>query len=646
MSDKKNLREKNLEMFERRYPNIHVALKDYSPLSALVIDDDGNTDVSFDNQSFYQMDAKEFAEQQLEEYWKVPTRFAITPPNPSTLDTYAGPRLFNILSRSEKAGIEYQLAFADRTSFTLVVLGVGLGYHINSLVEHTECRAVCFVDVNYEFLYHSLEIYDWVELDEILEEREGLMRFVVDSNPKNLSLFVRQFIRGSNTAGLDGLTFFQHHRNAVLNEARVEVFNGLGLVISSLGFFYDETLMLKNIHKNFHEGNSKYYLRRHDRFPVDAPVFVVGSGPSLDNCLPIIKENADRAFIISAGTSLRPLVLNGIMPDIHLEQENLNVLVTVGQVSKDHDLSSILFMASSTVDPEAIAQFKNVLFYNRKSLSPFSIYFNDDETTLERPHNTVVNAAFSFVQELGFRSFYFFGVDCGATDQSKHHSKDAYQYTEGALHVDQAFSIPVTSNFGGEFFTSTGLSESLDFLEAAVTSNGSGRHYYNCSDGAFIKGVLPLLPKKINLPDVQFDKQEVLQEIFDSMPTFSKEKFEEKWDEETFRECVNGAIDLIADIIDDIEDFNDLSYQTNLNKILIFETTYVESGMARGVITMLRGTFFQIILATDYYRKRIPDKEKLLVFMEIFKDEMHAMLEDMREVALEDVGTLNEQHAA
>ena len=402
MSERQELREKNLKMFEEKFPAIYLALKDFEPISELQVDDNGNCDVVFNGQRFYEMDAKKFAENQLTKFWNSPVRFEIAKPHPESLDSYAGPALENILKRAANAGVTYHEGVINPKSFITAVLGIGLGFHLDEIVEKTDCRALVITDLNYEFLFHSLDLCDWKRLDDVLTERDGFMRIAIDSSPDILANFIRLFIRGSNTSGLDGLTFFQHQKNPVLDEARTKLFKDVNLILTSLGFFYDETLMMTNAHKNLCNGDAKYYVHPEKKFPVNAPVFVIGSGPSLDECLPIIKENADRAFIISAGTSLRPLIVNGIVPDMHLEQENLNVILTVGQVAKDYDLSKILFVAATTVDPEATAHFDSTLYYSRASLSPFSIYFDDRKTCLKSPHNTVVNASFSFVQELYF----------------------------------------------------------------------------------------------------------------------------------------------------------------------------------------------------------------------------------------------------
>jgi hypothetical protein len=646
MQDREKLRKNNLEMFKTRHPAHYQMLMKFEPRTELVFDEDGNPDVSFDGQLFYSNDAQKFAEDQLEEFWENPLRVYLSPPEPDILDDYAGKSISNMLAYGVEQELTYQHTPLDADAFTVIIMGVGLGFHIDEIIEKTNCRAVTIVDINEEFLYHSLDVYDWVKLDEVITSREGWLRFAIDKSPKILSDYMRLFVRGSNTAGLDGLTVYQHQNNPIFEQARATFFQEINLIMTSLGFFYDETLMLKNCHANFYGGESKYYKRPSEALPGDFPVFVVGSGPSLDACLPIIKANSDRAFIISAGTSLRPLVVNGITPDMHLEQENLNVNLTVSQVAADHDLSKVLYIAASTVEPKATRHFDRVIYYSRISLSPYPIYFNDKETCLEHPHNTVVNASFSFVQELGFKEFYFFGVDCGTVDATRHHSKDAYQYTEGALHVDQEFKFPVTSNFGGDFLTSFGLQESLDHLVEAISLKSRGRSYINCSDGAYISGTLPLLPEKVDLPKNPKGKEEIKDKIFEEMPTFTQEKFDERWDEESFRDYVVEICDRLIDIVEDVEDFSDTTYQIKLNQILLYEDFQndSDSDMERGVVVLLRGSVFQIMFAFDYYYKRIIETDKKEAFGDFFRDEFASMMDRLRAEAFKELGNLNEEY--
>ena len=57
----------------------------------------------------------------------------------------------------------------------------------------------------------------------------------------------------------------------------------------------------------------------------DVVAFVIGSGPSLDELLPIIEAHKDRAVIISCGTALTVLARKGIKPDFHVEIERTDL---------------------------------------------------------------------------------------------------------------------------------------------------------------------------------------------------------------------------------------------------------------------------------------------------------------------------------
>src|SRR5690606_10036454 len=51
------------------------------------------------------------------------------------------------------------------------------------------------------------------------------------------------------------------------------------------------------------------------------PVFIVGNGPSLDQCFDYLHQYKDQVVIISCGTALKALHKHGIKPDFHAELE-------------------------------------------------------------------------------------------------------------------------------------------------------------------------------------------------------------------------------------------------------------------------------------------------------------------------------------
>ena len=64
----------------------------------------------------------------------------------------------------------------------------------------------------------------------------------------------------------------------------------------------------------------KNFVLRHqtlDKKYAKLPVFVIGSGPSLDNDIPFIRKNQDKAIVVACGTAIDTLYHAGIKPDFY-----------------------------------------------------------------------------------------------------------------------------------------------------------------------------------------------------------------------------------------------------------------------------------------------------------------------------------------
>jgi hypothetical protein len=634
MNDRKELKERNLQAFKNWNVLFYEKLVDFTPLSELVFDEDGVADILFNNQYYYEGRAKEFAAEQLENYWARPQRLTMTPPLPENVDEYAGKFLSSLLTDSIEEEIEFHRNLQSPENYSAVVFGIGLGYHLNEIVEKTDCDALFLADVNLEFLYHSLEVFDWNDLYKRMEDKGGVIRYIIEPSPNIMAQNVVAFIRATNTAAVDGLIVYEHQSNPVIQEAVNKLRDDRQLILSSLGFFYDESLMITNAYKNLKSGKSVIFRNPGPTNSIDIPVFIVGSGPSLDASLPIIKENADKAIIISAGTGIRPLLFEGIVPDFHLEQENIDVELCVTELIKTHDLSSIIFLAATTVVPEISAHFDEAIFYMRSALSPYPLFSSDQRNCLGTPHNTVVNGAFSFAQDAGFRTIYLFGVDCGARDQSSHHSKNAYHFTENAVFVEQEFNIPVKGNFGGIFLTSNGLYESRELLVGAIKLGGIGRGYYNCSDGALIEHTRPLLPKNVSLPEIEDGKERFVRELYELMPVYSEAQFNASWHEEALILEINKFADEIKEQINNIEDFSVHQYITDLLRILVLEAHKTPGRIEQTIRVLMRGSIILSINTFEFYRRRVKNEGKKTTFSELGRKHLVAEIEMLRNVGI------------
>ena len=642
------LRDRNLEAFEKYQPAIHARLLDHVPVSRLEVDEDGVADTVFNDQYFYNKKTEQYVADQLRTFWQNPRRRSLKPPTPDNLgDAHFVKRtrkfLHNLLLRSTELGMEFAQRPVTEETYFLLIFGVGLGGHIDPLVERVNCHVLILVEPNLEFIYHSLEVYDWAALFERFEERNGKVKILVDSNPDSLARGIRDTLRSSNPCSVDGMHVFSHYNNAVFDQTSQFVMRDRDFILAALGSMDDEIMMIKNAHASLYPGTAQVYLRP-SASPVGLPVFVVGSGPSLDRDIPFLKKNADKAIILSCGSAIRPLLVNGIVPDFLIEVENLDVYRQIEQVAEAHDISDVTLLCSVTCERDALEFFDNIVFFMRASLSPYPIWHLSEEQTLRNCNPTVSNAGLSFAQEIGSNEIYLFGVDMGSmdTDPEVHHSKDAYYYTEGAVistyfEEDIIHTIPVPGNFGGNCHTSHGLFMARDYLSRAMKANTIGRQYFNCSNGAAIEGALAKSSRSIKLEAIDGGKRQVVEDLIERFPVYSAETFDGFWQDEVMVERMEKFIDLVREKVDAPEDFSDKKYLSDLMSILRGPLERKRFAMA----ALFRGSIFMSLLTFDYYRKRLTDRDRVRELDAIAREELHNLLDKLLEVAVRETGTLS-----
>ncbi|NQU57893.1 MAG: motility associated factor glycosyltransferase family protein [Rhodospirillales bacterium] len=635
------LKKKNLEAFEKLYPTTHAHLLKFTPMSTLVIGDDGEPDTLFNDQYFYNHKHKSYCEDQLRGYKRDPNRFSLATLNPEAFDEYAGRFLHNTLLRATEEGMIFSSKTSTKESYFIFCFGIGLAGFIDDLVKYTNCHCLVLFDQSYEFLYHSLEVYDWAALFARFKKRDGKVMIYIGNDPDTISTQTRAVVRSVNACSLDGMYAYSHYNHTLFARASTILMEDKNLIVSGLGFLDDEIIMIKHAHANLYAGKAKIYLRPPDRV-LPLPAFVIGSGPSLDRDIAHIKKLTDKAIIISCGSAIRPLMVNGIVPDFHVELENDDILPLISQVHEKFDMSSICLLTSITGDRSVLKFFKKVSFYFRGSLSPFPIFFRQTEEVLLYCNPTVANAGLSFAQEIGCREIFMFGTDMGSLNPDIHHSKDSYHYTEGAVFLDQVYTIPVPGNFGGTCYTSEGLYWAKDSLETAIKGTPRGRVYYNCANGAMIEGTIARTAKSIDLKAPEKEKEITIGEIIDSFPVYTKETFEELWQDDQVVASMHEFIDLIRNIFKKHKNFSNKRYLTNMVKLL--EGSY--GRLRTGNMLLFRGSIYMAVMCFEYYLNRLSKPSDRKKYQEIAREEMLKMLDILLDKAIEKIGNLSAKEKA
>jgi len=642
-----DLFDKNIEAFEKHNSHIAGMLKSVTAAqSKLIINEHGEYDIKFRDIRLYNQGAATWSEERMEAFDRKDGvhQLLISPPDSSNLDDESNVTGYRIIKRATESGINFLTAPNTPHCFHLVAFGIGLGLYIPALAEKTQCRHIVFVEPNIEFAYHSLFVFDWSAFFEDMDAEGRHHSFVFLNTGVQISEEIRDNIRYINPAFIDGTIFFKTYPSSIMSNALDILIRDRDTIGTGLGFLEDEIDMVRNSYNNLVKFNGRHFKQSDDI--VSVPVFIIGGGPSLDNDLEFIRNNQDRAIIISCGTAIRILLKNGITPDFQMEMENVpTVTRLMGILAKDHDLSKIKLLASSTIDPGVSAYFDEVIYYFRASLASFPIFNQGSDTLLTYATPTVSNLGLSFAQSVGCREFYLFGIDLGARDPEKHHAKDA-AYNQGEVKFSTVIDVPHPANFGGEVLTEMIYQWARQTMELAITYNSTGRAYYNCSDGCRIQHSVPRLSSTIKLPDAP-TKGDVLQEILHKFPDYTQEMFDTSWTKRNFRKRLDDFTDVMIKVIEGNEPTEEDSLRPQGKKASaepnkpdptlkkdgvaqydlqfamdICRTLIPADGETSAETHFFRGSTLMCFAMINYYYNRLVNEEHREIFIQIVQEEL------------------------
>ncbi len=622
--DATDLFQTNLAAFRRWAPHLYGRLSTVTnPNSALVIGPEGEVDMAFRGQGFYDGDAVAAANGQLERYFAEPLRHTINEPDPQRLEGAAGDFCLAVTRRLAEQAIVYDPANSPSESHVLVVFGVGLGLHIGALIERTGARLALLVEPNLEFLYHSLFIADWQGLFREADENDRQIVVLVEQDSTAIAARARQILRAGNPALLDGVYLYTHYPSAILEQAKQRLQQELVLTLSGLGFFEDELIMTRNAAANLGRGSAEILADYHAAR--DEPLFIVGSGPSVERDLDFIASSARRAVLVSIGTGLRVLLERGIRPDFHVELENgEGNLEILAATTKDHDLAGITLIASLTVQPKMVEQFDRAILFFRERVSS-TVLFSGGLKILQPAGPTVANAALIAAIRLGFREVYLFGVDMGSKVEGHFHAEGSV-YGAGLRAEVATPNQRFAGNFGGVVTGETILNWSRHVLENVLRVH-RGLKAYNCSDGARIAGAVPKVARAVELAGAPLERGALLAEMTKSLHRYSAKRLRDTWQEQNCRAQAHEIFDAVEQVLARAE----ADPAAGIDWIHeIFEIVRPDNRAKQAATAYLSGSCMIAIGCLSWYDRRIADPDQRCRYRRIAIEAFGAMVADMR----------------
>jgi hypothetical protein len=504
--------------FAARFPEIMAAIEAQEPQSTILFQDGVPRDISIGGRRVYDGEARSRAAAQVEAFMAKPLRLIMEQPASAGL---LSPICIGLKLAMERTLAEEQVTGLSRGPLTaptfLVVFGVGLGYHLEDLIRATGARWIIIVEPFVEFIAHSFQAIDWAALLERVEEAGGDVQLVTDLDPGRVVGAIVHQVACRGTPYLDGTWVFRHYPLWTFAEAAKRLHGAAEFVYINRGFFEDEIVMMTNAVTNF-ANHSFRLLDQRPRPHRREMAVIVGAGPSLDASLETLHRIRDRVVLFSAGTALRPLLRNGILPDFHCELENGNqVPEVIAEARQYADLSRLCLIASATVDPELPAMFAETILFFRDTVSSTRILAGETKPVAGTAP-TCVNTAAACASALGFTDFALFGVDCGTRSEVDHAGGTIYRDLEKwQKHstIEARYPLEVEGNFGGIARTNWVYDASRRMLIELFTTYGL--NVVNCSDGALILGAIPRAAEAFAVDGPPLDRDKVIAAIKRSM---------------------------------------------------------------------------------------------------------------------------------
>jgi len=631
--------ESNRQVLENRYPEIWATCDAVDAESvSLVYDGNDVVNLKVGGVDLYQDRAANWTQAHLDEYFKDPDRIGFDDPKYCNLSPISSELLAEIRNyiQSEDVGEIANYPVVD--SGFCFVFGVSLGLHIKPLIERTKAKVMVLIEPQPALLRASFEAIDWAEIVELADNLSIEIRFLVGKRPQENVRNIERYIWQDGQTFLEGSYAYIHYPSWELIETRKILNEKIPVTFLSAGFYEDEMLMMANSYGNMH----RFPLSFLDRKPAVArkfPVFIVGSGPSLDKSLDVIKKYRKKAIVFSCGSSsLGILLANGIVPDFHGENENSWPLVeNLRGYAKKYDLSPITLIASTSVNPEASKLFSRRWFYYRAGLS-CTFTLNQGVLPLMGADPMVANSAFASMISVGFREFYLFGVDCGRRVDSGHHASEAIYYDEDYDNylegesfemLENEFNRSVPANFGGEALTTWYLDMSR--ASFAMLQQQVGTRLFNCSDGAKIDGAMPKAAAALKLDGPEGFQKQLIENIDNAMHTYQAGEYLSGLDlKDQLEKCDVFEEEFLTAIDEALSE--DQSFWVFHERMIKLRVRLGPSCM--GVLSIIRSSYLSMIRVGAFGGTRIEDEEKRMAFLRFFigayKNKVQMMIDASR----------------
>lgn len=351
----------------------------------------------------------------------------------------------------------------------VLVYGFGFGYHIEALMNRLQShQTITIVDLNVEIFNVAMTYRD---LTKIIQDQR--INLIVSDDEIYISNRVLQALQEGahlilHVPSVKSIPTKHNRLKFVLEDWNVQ---------SKVGQEWQEKLRV-NIEQNIklQDPNVSCFFHQFTK----KPFIIVSAGPSLNKNIHLLREIKKRAFIFSVGTALKPLLKQGIEPDMFciIDPDPITYKQIEGIENLNIPFVYLISASSYTVSkyngPRYVAynEYSNILNLNRDQLISIG--------------GSVATAVLDLSIKFGGNPIIFVGQDLAFSDNRTHVSGGMYgDHPE----VKSLPNMRKVKGHNGEWLSTTlGLLSYKHWIENKIQEHPDIRFINATEGGAYIEG--------------------------------------------------------------------------------------------------------------------------------------------------------------
>lgn len=374
-----------------------------------------------------------------------------------------------------EAGIEDKIAQLGKIEdyAPIIIVGMSNALHIKRIMQlKPKTSNVLIYEPSCELFRRELEEVDL----SFLFEKDIPVGIIVDGlNESEIEAYLRLFISYDNMVSLKMYIsgnypiLFSKEIEEFIKKIKSRIFE---LQVSWNTQVRYTDINAKNLFSNLPylcEGYGVQAIR--SILPEDFPVIIVSAGPSLNKNIKDLKKAVGKACIIATDTAVKPLLSEGIVPDLFVIVDGLKPALLFDD--KNISKSAMVTMTGVSVEPMQMHKGRKFFYYSggayeNELLEELSRKENSDCTLPNLPTGgSVANTAYSLGIYMGSRIIILIGQDLALTG-NKTHADGTFAEKMSEIDVNNPKYFEVESVEGGKVLTRADFKLYLDWFEKYI----------------------------------------------------------------------------------------------------------------------------------------------------------------------------------